>query len=171
MHCFRSFHERTYSSESLNLGMLLKASGIDPRDVRAIRHAFVKVHEETGVRGIHADSTDDEILAYTAEQSASTRVLPAVPPRFWIVFIREGGDRARFWSVVENRAELPGGNQLRYFDLAPTDQLSDLKNRLVIGWRSPRALRLTGSTSAKISSKDGLPMHPMGTVATSSCAD
>lgn len=36
----------------------------------------------------------------------------------------------------------------RRFDLVPSEQLADLRNRLVIGWRSPRTWRLNGPTAA-----------------------
>lgn len=42
--------------------------------------------------GIHANSSDDEILVYTARQSVSR--FPVYPPRHWIVCLPEGGARA-----------------------------------------------------------------------------
>lgn len=51
---------------ALTLGPLLVDAGVDPAQAVAIRHAYAP---ETG--GVHVDPTDDEILAYTAEQSAS----------------------------------------------------------------------------------------------------
>lgn len=133
---------------TLTLAPILRSAGIDPADAQVIRHAFVREHEDTGLQGIHADSTDDEILAYTSQQSARPRVFPAVPPRIWVVFVREGGDRARLWSVVENRGEVSPHGSLRTFDLAVTEHLADLRNRLVIGWKSPRTWRLNGLTAA-----------------------
>ncbi|WP_292885836.1 hypothetical protein [Microbacterium sp.] len=65
-----------------------------------------------------------------------------------MVFVREGGDRARFCSVVENRGEVANDGALRTFDLAVSEQMADLRNRLVIGWRSPRTCRLNGPTAA-----------------------
>lgn len=100
------------------------------------------------MQGIHADSSDDEILAYTSQQSAKPRIFPDDPPPFWVVFIREGGDRARLWSVLGNRGEFSNDGSLRTFDLVETEHLADLRNRLVIGWRSPRTWRLNGSTAA-----------------------
>lgn len=133
---------------TLTLGPILLGANIDPVTAQAIRHAFVREHEDTGLPGIHADSTDDEILAYTSRQSPKPRIFPATPPRFWIVFIREGGDRARLWSVLENRGEVSNDSVQRTFDLAKTEHLADLRNRLVIGWRSPRTWRLNGPTAA-----------------------
>lgn len=124
---------------TLTLGPILLAAGIAPAEALVIRHAYVKVHEDTGLKGIDADSTDDEILAYTRQQSAKPRVFPVIPPRIWVVFIREGGDRARLWSVLENRGEMSNDGRLRTFELARSEQLVGLRNRLVIGWRSPPA--------------------------------
>lgn len=133
---------------TLTLGLVLQSAGIDPRETQVIRHAFVREHEDSGLLGIHADSTDAEILQYTRQQSAKPRVFPVVPPRLWVVFIREGGDRARLWSVVENRGETSNDGAHRTFEIVETEHLADLRNRLVIGWRSPRTWRLNGLTAA-----------------------
>ena len=133
---------------TLTVEWILRSAGIDPAEAQAIRHAFVREHADTGLPGIHADSTDAEILEYTRVQSASSRMFPAVPPRFWLVFIREGGDRARLWSVTENRGELSNDGVDRTFDLVPSDHLAELRDRLVIGWSAPRAWRLNGPTVA-----------------------
>lgn len=133
---------------TLTLGPILHSAGIDPSEALVIRHAYVREHEDTGLPGIHADSTDAEILAYTSEQSARPRIFPVDSPRLWVVFVREGGDRARLWSVVENHGEVSNDGSLRTFDLVVSEHLADLRNRLVIGWRSPRTWRLNGSTAA-----------------------
>lgn len=133
---------------TLTLEPILRSAGIDPGQALVIRHAYVREHDDTGLSGIHADSTDDEILQYTREQSTDPRRFPTVPPRTWIVFIREGGDRARLWSVLENHGETLNDGSRRTFDLVESGLLSDLKNRLVIGWRSPRTWRLNGTTAA-----------------------
>ncbi|GAA1230211.1 GIY-YIG nuclease family protein [Prauserella halophila] len=132
----------------LTFGPILHSAGIDPADAHVIRHAYVREHEDSGLPGLHADSTDDEILRYTSQQSAKPRVFPAAPPRLWLIFIREGGDRARLWSVLENRGETSNDGTLRTFDLTRSEQLADLRNRLVIGWRSPRAWRINATTAA-----------------------
>lgn len=67
---------------ALTLGPLLIDAGIDPAQTLVIRHAFVTEPEKSGLQGLHADSTDAEILAYTGTQSSDTRRFPAVPPRF-----------------------------------------------------------------------------------------
>jgi len=130
------------------LGPILHSAGIEPHEVQVIRHAFTGLDEATGLQGIHADSSDDEILRYTSQQSSNSRVFPPTPPALWVVFVREGGDRARFWAVVENRAEISNDGTLGTFDLVASEHLADLRNRLVIGWRSPRTWRLNGPTAA-----------------------
>lgn len=132
---------------TLTLGPILHSARIDLGQAHVIRHAYVREHED-GISGIHADSTDAEILHYTSQQSAKPRNFPVVPPRTWIVFIREGGDRARLWSVLENHGETSNDGTLRTFDLAISDQLADLRNRLVIGWNSPRTWRINATTAA-----------------------
>ena len=133
---------------TLTLAPILSSAGIDPNAAQVIRHAFAGLDEATGLQGIHADSTDDEILRYTSQQSSNSRIFPPTPPLLWVVFIREGGDRARFWGVVQNRGEISNDGSLRTFDLVVSEHMAELRNRLVIGWRSPRTWRLSGPTAA-----------------------
>ena len=133
---------------SLTLAHIMASAGIDPNDALVIRHAYIREHED-GTAGIHGDSSPAEIMAYTRVQSANTRTYPANPPRTWIVFLPEGGDRARLWAVLTNHGELASDGLQRTFDLEAADLLADLRNRLVIGWRSPRTWRLTATTAAK----------------------
>lgn len=76
---------------ALTLEPILRSVDIDPMGVLVIRHAYIREHEDSGRHSIHVDSTDDEILQYTREQSMDPRRFPAIPPRIWIVFIRAGG--------------------------------------------------------------------------------
>lgn len=131
---------------ALTLGPILLDAGIDLTDALVIRHAYVREHEDSGLRGIHADSTDAQILEYTRNQSANTKRFPVAPPSFWIVFIREGGDQARLWAVVENRGEVSNDGVRRIFDLVGSAHMADLRNRLVVGWRSPRTWWMRAST-------------------------
>ena len=124
---------------TLTLSPILRDAGIDPSDAVVIRHAYVREHEDSGISGIHADSTDAEILAYTRNQSANTQRFPADPPRFWVIFIKEGGDQARLWSVLENRGEVSNDGLRCIFDLVESEHMADLRSRLVIGWKSPRS--------------------------------
>lgn len=131
---------------TLTLGPILADAGIDPAEAIVIRHAYVKEHED-GFRGINADSTDAEILDYTRGFGVNGS-FPATPPRYWVVFIKEGGNQARLWSVIENRGELEGDGVLRTFDIAETEHMAELRKRLVIGWRSPRTWWMRGATAA-----------------------
>ncbi|MFC0680329.1 GIY-YIG nuclease family protein [Lysobacter korlensis] len=133
----------------LTLGPLLLDAGIDHATALVMRHAYVREHEDSGLQGIHADSTDAEILQYTRTQSSDTRRFPLDPPRVWVVFIREGGDQARLWSVVENRGEVASDGILRTFDVVQSEHMADLRGRLVIGWKSPRTWRMSGTAAAK----------------------
>jgi hypothetical protein len=133
---------------ALTLGPLLLDAVIDPADALVIRHTYVREHEESGLRGIHPDSTDAEILEYTRSQSPDPRRFPIAPAPLWVVFIREGGDRARLWSVVENRGEVGRTEHLRMFDLVQSPHMEDLRDRLVVGWRSPRTWRMNATTAA-----------------------
>jgi len=133
---------------TLTLGTILHSAGIEPAAAQVIRHAYVRQHEDTGLLGIHADSSDEEILLYTSKQSAQPRIFPIIPPPIWVVFLREDGNRARLWSVVENRGEISTDGMLRTFDLAVSEHMADLRDRLVIGWNSPRTWRLNGPTAA-----------------------
>jgi hypothetical protein len=133
---------------ALTLGPLLIDAGIDPTQALVIRHAFAQEAEDSGLTGLHADSTHTEIFEYTRRQSASARSFPSLPPPVWVVFIKEGGDQARLWSVVENRGEIDNNGMIRTFDVAETEHMADLRNRLVIGWRSPRTWRMNATTAA-----------------------
>lgn len=133
---------------TLTLGPILQSAGIDPAGAMVIRHAFVREHTD-GLPGIHADSSDEQILRYTGQQSAKPGMFPVEPPRLWVVFIKEGGDRARLWSVLDNRGETSNDGRLRLFDVHVADQMADLRSRLVIGWKAPRSWWLHGATGAR----------------------
>ena len=133
---------------SLTLDPLMRSAGIDPSTTLAIRHAYVVEPAGSGLTGLHADSTDEEILYYTSRQSSSTRSFPASPPATWMVFVPEGGDRARLWAVVSNKAELPREGALRAFDLEVAEHMADLRDRLVIGWKAARSWKINGTTAA-----------------------
>lgn len=126
---------------TLALGPLLVDAGIDPASAIVIRHAYVREHEDSGLRGIHADSTDAEILSYTNNQSAAPKRFPAIPARHWVVFVKEGGDHAMLWSVVENRGEISNDGLRRIFDVVQSDHMANLRNRLVIGWTPSSCLK------------------------------
>ncbi|MFI8598274.1 GIY-YIG nuclease family protein [Rothia koreensis] len=131
----------------LTFGTILSAAGIDPAEAPLIRHVFIKEHGDSSP-GILPESTDERIMEYTTYQSISTKSFPAQPPRFWIVFIAEGSNRARLWSVVENHGLVSTEEHRRVFDLTASDAMADLNNRLVISWKSPRAWKVKATTAA-----------------------
>ena len=133
---------------TLTLEPLLRSAGIDPGTMLAIRHAYVIEPENSGLRGLNADSTAEEIHHYTSRQSSSTRSFPAAPPKTWLVFTPEGRDRARLWAVVTNRGELPREGAIRSFDLEVSEAMADLRDRLVIGWKAARSWKINGTTAA-----------------------
>jgi len=134
---------------SLTVESVLARTGLNLADVLVIRHAFVPVHEDTGESGVHANSTDEEILLYTSRQKADSQFFARTPPRFWMVFLKEGGGRARFWGLVENHGEGFRDERLRHFDLVMRpDLVPDLRGRLVIGWPAPRNWWVHGRTAA-----------------------
>lgn len=64
-----------------------------------------------------------------------------------MVFIKEGGNEARLWSVVENHGEVGGDGTRREFALAQTDLMADLRGRLVIRWSAPRSWWMRAATA------------------------
>lgn len=144
----------------LTFAPIIASAGIDTADALVIRHAYVPLHED-GTPGVHADSTDAEIMAYTSGQSANPRIFPAIPPKTWIVFLPEGGDRARLWSVLHNHGETSNNGVRRTFHLEHTDLLDDLRKRLVLGWRSPRTWRIRATTAAEYPVKEIADAEPI----------
>lgn len=132
---------------TLTLGPILNGAGIDPSEALVIRHAFVPEHDD-GTPGIHDGSSDEEILKYTGRQSADRKRFPAEPPPIWVVFMREGGNGARLWSVVDSRGETSVDGNLRFFDLSRSERMADLRDGLVIDWASPRRWWIYGRTAA-----------------------
>lgn len=136
-------HDPTFT-----LGSALDVTGLDLADVMVIRHAYVPIHAD-GEKGIHADSTDAEILAYTSTQSRSTNTFPASPARHWVVFLPDGGGRARLWNVLECVEEIENDGPHRRFKLQATPHLADLRNRMVLQWPLPRRWWVKGPSGAK----------------------
>lgn len=132
---------------TLAFAQVMASASIDPATALVIRHAYVREHMD-GTTGLHADSSPAEILAYTQSQSSNPRIFPASPPPIWFVFLPDGGDRARFWGAVTNLGETGDNGQRRTFELQESALLPELRNRLVIGWRSPRTWWLHGATAA-----------------------
>jgi hypothetical protein len=130
----------------LTFAAIMDNAGIDAPEALVIRHAYVRQHQD-GSPGLHSESTDEEILAYTSVQSS--RQFPTAPPPLWVVFRPEGGDRARLWSVVVNHGLTATNGTERTFGLEISDHMDDLRDRLVIGWSSPRTWCLKATTAGK----------------------
>lgn len=77
------------------------------------------------------------------------------------MFLPEGGDRARLWSVVVNRGEIPTDGWSREFDLEQSNHLSELKMRLVIGWRAPRRWHVKAASAANYPVKEIVDAAPV----------
>lgn len=140
---------------TLTLSHVLAGVGADRNppvrldDIHIIRHTF-RPNDESALRGPE-DLTEERVLVYTREQDVSPRRFPAVPPRYWVIFVADGKNRSRFWGTFENHGELETERteSCRFFDLHSTDFLAPLKDRLVIDWDNPRSWhRGAGSASA-----------------------
>ena len=77
----------------------------------------------------------EKVLRYTRQQRLRNKVGPQ-PPGIWLVFMADGGRRARFFNAYENRGEVLGERtaQDRFFDLRPSSLLNALQDRLVVEW-------------------------------------
>ncbi|BCW36055.1 hypothetical protein StoSoilA2_21110 [Arthrobacter sp. StoSoilA2] len=121
----------------MTLGHVLAAMGADyvPRvgleDTLIIRHTF-KSGDPGSLHGPE-DLTDERVLAYTMEQKFDAA------PRFWVIFVADGGKRSRLWGTVENHGKLEPTDKYNVFDLQRSDFLASLEDRLVIEWDSPIA--------------------------------
>lgn len=74
---------------ALTFAPVIARAGIKPAEALVIRHAYVREHED-GTAGIHGDSSEAEITAYTRDQSASTRISRRRLPR-------SGSSSSRRW--------------------------------------------------------------------------
>ncbi|AMM31630.1 excinuclease ABC subunit C [Sinomonas atrocyanea] len=136
----------TPTTASLTLREVLTRMGskhsprIDLDDVHVLRHVYRPGgHEEMQKP---EDLTDPEkLLAYTSSQHFSALKFTATPPTYWVIFIADGGRRARLFGTFENRGELPvqPGATRRFFDLRPSSFLAPLAGTLVIDWDNPRS--------------------------------
>ena len=71
---------------TLTLGDVLHAGGIEATDVLVIRHTY----KPDGLTS-PADATPEAVLAYTRVQHLQPGKIPAVPPRWWLIFMAEAG--------------------------------------------------------------------------------
>ncbi len=99
----------------LRLGHVFDAGGLtDLSDVLVIRHTY----REDAIR-TPADVTPQSVLDFTRGQSVATQIFPKDPPRLWLVFMADGGYRARFYTAYENHGEVLADrtDEYRTYDL------------------------------------------------------
>lgn len=113
----------------LRFGDVLRATGTDAEEVLVLRHTYRP-------DGLQAPTNPERVLAYTRSQYIEPRKFPAIPPRWWCVFMAEPGLRSRLECVYENHGEVAAERTAtnRFFDLRPSDLLSSMWGRLVIEW-------------------------------------
>ncbi|BDZ61113.1 hypothetical protein Lsed01_02493 [Demequina sediminis] len=115
----------------LTLGDVLASAGIDLADVLVIRHTF----KAEGLASPN-DATAEAVIAYTRRQGAGGGKFPKNPPRWWLVFLADGGHRTRFYGAYENLGEsVEERNAIdRFYNLVKSDLLAKLDRRLVVEW-------------------------------------
>lgn len=115
----------------LTLGDVLHAAGVDQADVLVIRHTY-----RDGGLGSLAEATPEVVLAYTRVQGLRPRKIPAIPPRWWLIFMAESGRRCRLRTVYDNGGEAveERTDAQRFFRLEESGLLASLHGRLLIEW-------------------------------------
>lgn len=115
----------------LTLGSIFNEAGIDPSEVLLVRHTFKK----DGLTGPD-DLSSAKIMAYVREQGVKAYKFPKSPPRIWLNFVADGGNRGRFLMAFENQGEslAERTEELRFYNLAASDCLASFQNRMVIEW-------------------------------------
>ncbi|MGS0688756.1 GIY-YIG nuclease family protein [Nakamurella sp. GG22] len=118
------------ASGRLTLGHVFGAAGVEPESVLALRHTY-----NPGGLASASDATPDKVLRYTRQQGLGNKI-GSQPPGNWLVFMADGGHRARFLTAYENLGEVMGERTAvdRFFDLRPSQLLIALKDRLVVEW-------------------------------------
>lgn len=115
----------------LTLADVLHAAQVDPANVLLIRHTY-KPSDPHALRSA-ADLNPEKLRAYTAAQGPANKI-PQDPPPLWLTFMADGKRRSRFLIAYENGGIASHDNGGRIFDLADSDALASLKDRLVIDW-------------------------------------
>lgn len=115
----------------LTLGDVLMTAGVDLEDVLVIRHTF-KAEGLASPR----DATAEGVITYTRRQAATGGKFPRNPPKWWLVFLADGGRRSRFYGAYENHGEAVEERDAinRFFNLEESDLLDSLDGRLVVDW-------------------------------------
>ncbi|WP_291382645.1 GIY-YIG nuclease family protein [Demequina sp.] len=118
---------------NLTLGDVLISAGVQLSDVLAIRHTF----KEEGLAS-PSDATAEGVMTYTRRQGAPGGKFPKQPPRWWLVFLADGGRRSRLYGAYENFGDVEEERDdvHRFYDLVESDLLHSLDGRLVAEWSS-----------------------------------
>jgi len=153
---------------NLTLGAVLAVAGVDASDVLVIRHTF----KAEGLAS-PSDATAEAVITYTRRQGAAGGKFPKHPPRWWLVFLADGGHRSRFYGAYENRGEVfdERDDTDRVYDLMESDLLDKLDGRLVVEWSQDFINWVKPGTSAasfpvvEISDPDAVPFPGFDRVA------
>lgn len=128
---------------NLLLGHVLAATGVNPKNVLAIRHTFTS-HGLTGPTAL----TTESVLEYTRRQVVGR--FGATQPRLWLTFVHDGGARSRFIGTFTNNGEAVAERTADHlcFDLEPSEFLGSLRDRLVVEWSGMRSWFRRGELAA-----------------------
>lgn len=140
----------------LTLGHILDGVGaqhyppIALDEIYLVRHSF-KPADQGGLHGPE-DLDPVRVREYTRYQDISTRLFPADPGRYWVVFIADGQRRSRLYGTFENCGEVieerTGKN--RFWDLQPSGFLAPMAGRLVVEWSNPRRWHRRAALAANL---------------------
>ena len=133
----------------LTLGPLLIDAGIDPARALVIRHAFAQESEESGLTGASCRLDPHGDLRVHAPTVRQHQELPGRASTS-MGGLHQGGRRPGA-TVVGGGAPRGDLHERNHPNLrrAETDHMADLRNRLVIGWQSPRTWRMSAATAAR----------------------
>ena len=118
-------------------------------EVLAIRHTA----QADGIPDVTHASVE-AVIGYTREQDARSTVFPKIPSKWWLVFMDdgsyEGTYRSRFYGAFENRGEAidEATDTNRFFNITLSTELEAMRNRLVVGWTTPRRWHRQGVLAA-----------------------
>lgn len=130
----------------ITFNSVLRQAGLDPADVRLLRHKDNRADPGRGPYHLWLKAPDD-FMAYQAMQSPSKRT--TLSGRYWAAFVATPSDDTLFvgiWSAIHlglNQARLPWPQSQNKFDepgtvdtyqVTPTSYLSDMVGRLIVDW-------------------------------------
>ncbi|WP_415854138.1 hypothetical protein [Sinomonas sp. G460-2] len=149
----RSLVDAPTNGSVRTLGDVLTRAGrsyvppIGLEDILVIRHAF-KPGDPIHLNGPE-DLTQERVIEYTRVQWPGR--FPSKPPRYWVILVADGGLRSRLFGVFENHGEVKRNDIERIYDLRQSSFLSDLADRLVVEYTSPRSWYRYGKSAEGLS--------------------